>query len=335
MKILLIDVDSKIPNLALMKVSTYYKNKGYIIELIKLGFDYYPSKRETKLIDALGFEEVWISIIFPINRNVCQVLNCDKVFYGGTGYDINIKLPKDIDDCGEDYSIYPDNKISYGFITRGCIRNCYFCFVPKKEGLLKEYRKPEQIIKHKVVCFLDNNILAYEKYEEVFSYLVENNVRCFFNSGLDIRLIHDLNAFWLSGLNYYGEYLFSFDNWNMIKIIERNTNILKKYIPKDWKIKFNIYCNKDMPLQDTLNRIRWCKDNKVLPYLMRDINCWDSDNKDFYTDLCAWCNQPAFFKKLTFEQFMLLRTRNKERQSRSITLYNLQAQEVPLICGVQ
>lgn len=28
MRVLLIDIDSKIPNLALMKVSTYYKNRG-------------------------------------------------------------------------------------------------------------------------------------------------------------------------------------------------------------------------------------------------------------------------------------------------------------------
>ncbi len=43
-KILLVDVDSKIPNLVLMKISTFYKAKGYLIELLKLNLDYYKEK---------------------------------------------------------------------------------------------------------------------------------------------------------------------------------------------------------------------------------------------------------------------------------------------------
>lgn len=35
MKALLIDVDSKIPNLALMQLSTYLKGEGYEVQLVK------------------------------------------------------------------------------------------------------------------------------------------------------------------------------------------------------------------------------------------------------------------------------------------------------------
>ena len=37
-KILLVDVDSKIPNLALMSISTFYKKQGYNVELKPAAF---------------------------------------------------------------------------------------------------------------------------------------------------------------------------------------------------------------------------------------------------------------------------------------------------------
>jgi hypothetical protein len=323
MKVLLIDVDSKIPNLALMKVSHYYRTKGYDIDFKKLDFDYYPKERQQIFIDGSDYFCVWVSIIFPINKEVVKVNNCDNVYFGGTGYDLSIKLDEDIDNSPEDYSLYPDNDTSYGFITRGCIRNCSFCFVPRKEGMLKAYRTPEEVInpKFKKVIFMDNNFLAWEKCEETLEWLRDHKVRFQFNQGLDIRLINDKRAKLLSECNYFGEILFAFDDLNLECIIKDKLILLKQYFKKNWKFKFYIYCNADMPIQNVLRRIEWCSDNMVLPYLMRDINCWSSPNKNFYTDLCAWCNQPAFFKKMSFEQFMLKRTNNVERICKSTQLF--------------
>ena len=56
---------------------------------------------------------------------------------------------------------------------------------------------------------------------------------------------------------------------------------------------------------------------------MRDISCWDSEHSKFYIDLAAWCNQPGLFKKLTFQEFIIKRTNNKERQNKSIMLYEI------------
>lgn len=324
MKVLLVDVDSKIPNLALMKLSTYYKNKGYDVELKRFEFSYYPERKRNKVnIDASIYSKVFVSIIFPINKNTIQINGCEDVSFGGTGYDLLLKLPEEIDDCVEDYSIYPDNDTSYGFITRGCIRNCYFCFVPKKEGMLHEYRNVEQIVKHKKVKFMDNNFLAYNKCEEIMEELIEKKIKCSFNQGLDLRLITERKAELLSKLNYSGEYFFAFDDIRTKDIIFRNFEIVKKYITKEWKIKFFIYCNQDMEISDIIYRIEWCKENKCLPYLMRDINCWDSKNKNFYIDLAAWCNQPSCFKKMTFKQFMDKRTNNIDRRKRSVEIYGI------------
>ena len=160
--ILLIDVDSKIPNLALMKISTYHKNKDDKVNILKLNYDGYPTKKKIIKINNLNFDKTYVSIIFKVNKNVVQFTNNDKVVYGGTGYDIKIKLPDYIDNLNEDYTLYPDNKSSYGFITRGCVRNCYFCIVPIKEGKrIYKYRKIEDIIKHNKVYFLDNALKSF------------------------------------------------------------------------------------------------------------------------------------------------------------------------------
>jgi hypothetical protein len=321
-KILLIDVDSKIPNIALMKLSTYYKNQGFEIELKKLGYDGYPHKRENCMVFAEKYCKVYVSIVFSQNKNVVNVLGCKDVNYGGSGYDLSIKLPKEVDDCEEDYNIYPENKNSYGFITRGCIRNCYFCFVPKKEGMIHKYRDIKDIVKHKVTMFLDNNILSYNKCEDILKELIDKKIRCQFNQGLDIRLLNDEKALLLSQLNYYGEYIFAFDNIKDEELIKTKLELFKKYIKKDWKVKFFIYTHPSMDIEkDLWYRVEWCKRNKVLPYIMRDQICWNDINREFYIDLSAYCNQPAHFKKSTFKEFLDKRHKNnKKRVEKSILI---------------
>jgi hypothetical protein len=321
-KILLVDVDSKIPNLALMKLSTYHKSLGDLIDIQQLYYSGYPDKRKETIIDAKEYDKVYVSIIFTINNNWVKIKNCNQIYYGGTGYDLFITLPPEIDNCKEDYSIYPDNKISYGFLTRGCVRNCSFCFVPKKEGKLKFYRTVDQIKQHNIIEFLDNNFLAYEECENILQELIDKNIRCNFNQGLDIRLITPKIAELLSKLNYKGEYIFAFDNIKYKSILEEKIKILQKYIQKDWKIKLFVLVGFDSTLSEDLERIKWCQNHKILPYIMRHEKCWLSENKNFYTDLASYCNQPAFFKKMNFEQFMLKRTTNIDRQKKSIELWN-------------
>jgi len=323
MKILLIDVDSKIPNLALMKISAFYKKKGHNVDLKKLNISYYKKTKNSILINGGGYYKVYASIIFKCNKNAINIFNCDNYEIGGSGYSLNKILPDEIEIEEEDYTLYPDNDISYGFITRGCIRNCYFCIVPKKEGLIKEYRTWQSIIKHKKVKFLDNNFLAYHKHKQILKELIENKIKFQFNQGLDMRLIDDENAELLSESNYQGEITFSFDDLKDKELIEKKLSIINKYIMKDWKFKFFLYTHPNMEIkQNLMERINWCKQNKVLPYLMRDESCFNSINKEVYTDLAAWCNQPALFKKMKFEQFLKKRHTSKERIKKSLMKVN-------------
>jgi hypothetical protein len=186
--------------------------------------------------------------------------------------------------------------------------------VPKYEGELKAYNRVEDVVKHKKVKFLDNNILAYPGHMEVFQWLLDHpEIRCEFNQGLDFRLVNDENLAALSRLNYMGEYIFAFDEPKYQPLLEKKLTLIKKYISKPWKLKFYIYFHPSMDLRQLFERVEWCRKNECLPYVMRDIACWDCDLKEFMIDYAAYCNQPSMFKKLTFEQFL-----EKREQSRDI-----------------
>jgi hypothetical protein len=309
MKILLVDCDSTIPNLALMRVSTYHKDKGDEVTLLKLGIPVY-GKPKQRIVDCSGYDLAYISAIFNTTPTHLTVVegNC-KVDYGGTGYNIKKKLHKEIGACKSDYTIYQENDTSYGFIYRGCIRNCGFCIVPEKEGYThREVESVKELIYHKKIKFLDNNFLSGIDHKKFLQELIDLKVPCQFNQGLDIRLVNDETAEMLSRLKYIGEYIFAFDHIEDKKIIEEKLAIVKKYIPQPWKIKFFIYCHPDMNIvNDVYARILWCKENKVLPYFMRDLSCWQSENARTYNDFSAWCNQPGIFKHHTYKEFCMKR----------------------------
>jgi len=322
--ILLIDVDSKIPNIALGRVSTYYKSLGVPVSYKHLGLDGYPRKSSTRItVDATGFSEVFVSNIFTVNQGAFEVRGCDTVHVGGVGsVNMMATLSKDIDASEVDYTLWQDNKTSYGFITRGCNRKCSFCFVPKTEGLLRFAGGIDSIVRHKKVSFLDNNILAYEDAPYTLIELWMRGIRCEFSQGLDIRLVDDTLAELLAKLSYIGAYTFAFDHVKYIKLIERKTAILKKHISRDWGMRFFVYQNAETySISDLLTRIDWCINNKCLPYVMRDNNCWTSEHSDFYVDIAAYCNQPSILKKMTFEEFLHKRHKKQERIRKSLLTY--------------
>ena len=80
MKIRLLATDSKIPNLAIMKISTYHKNKGDDVGWYDPLFDY----EDTDILyESKVFTFTPEYKYYPINA---------KIIRGGTGLDIEKKL---------------------------------------------------------------------------------------------------------------------------------------------------------------------------------------------------------------------------------------------------
>lgn len=318
MKILLVNVDSRW-NMAIRKMYTYY-SKDNSVDMIDLNFSGYPHKK-TKQIDGSAYDLVCISNIFEVNKDRVTVTGCSEVVYGGIGSKFPEKqLPPEIETSEPYY--YPEETVSYGFITRGCIRQCWFCKVPKYEGKLKEYNRIESIVKHKSFIALDNNIFAYERCCEVFQWLIDHDIKSDFNQGLDFRLANDENLSLLAKLKYLkNEYIFAFDDPKYQPMLDKKIQLIKKYIPADWKVKFYIYIHPDMSTELLIKRAEWCREHKCLPYVMRDQACWNDEKKDFYTDYAAYCNQAGFFKKMTFPEFLEKRHQNRERIKYSLSVY--------------
>lgn len=321
MNILLIDADSTIPNLALMKLSTYYKKKFWAkITLRRLNIPYYPDRIKTQHnIDTSQFDYAFCSVIFEGSFDyICG----QNIIFGGTGVSPMRYLSKEIDDCEPDYSLYSHDFIdntSYGFISRGCIRKCTFCKVHEVEGNIIQVSSIDKIVKHDKVKFMDNNVLALPNHKDLLQELIDKKIKCQFNQGLDIRLIDKENSKLLSKLKYLGEYIFAFDN------IKYKDNIASQLSLLSWRkpfqFKFFVYINPSMNLKETKARIIWLKRNKCLPYIMRDISCWNSKYNQFYIDIAAYCNQVFAFKKLSFVQFLKRRHTNKERVLNSRLLW--------------
>ena len=180
MKIGLIDVDGhNFPNLAQMKISAYHKQKGDQVE--------WANSLEV-------YDKVYISKVFIFSKDFDTCINADEIVKGGSGYDLENKLPSEIEVMCPDYNLYPQYKEAYGFMTRGCPRNCPFCIVGEKEGCkaykvadLKQFWTGQKEIK-----LLDPNLLACktEKYK-LLQQLVDSKVYVDFTQGLDIRLMDD------------------------------------------------------------------------------------------------------------------------------------------------
>ena len=323
MKILLVNVDSRW-NMALRRMYNYYRHE-HEVDMIDLHFSGYPHKKR-KTIDASGYDRVYVSNLFEHNSHRVEVLNCQAVEYGGIGSrNPGAQLPPEIEATEPYY--FPDEDTSYGFITRGCIRKCWFCKVPKYEGGLKVYNTVESIVKHKKVKFLDNNILAYKDHMAVFQWCMDHpDIKVEFNQGLDFRLVNEENLAALAQLNYMGPYIFAFDEPKYQPLLEKKLAIMKKYIPQPWRLKFYIYYHPSMELSQLYECVEWCRERECLPYIMRDSACWDCENREFLIDYTAYCNQAGMFKALTFEQFLDKRERagsiKTMRRKRDLQIYN-------------
>ena len=180
MKIGLCDIDShNWPNLCLMKLSAYHKARGDHVEWWR------PEGRYDRVYKSRVFTDTY-------SQDTITVTNAGEVVCGGTGYGPGPNLPNEVEHTCPDYSIYPQfSGIAYGFLSRGCPRNCGFCLVSDKEG-----RRSIQVADlaefwngQKEVKLLDANLLACPDHEKLILQLAESRAYVDFSQGLDIRLI--------------------------------------------------------------------------------------------------------------------------------------------------
>ena len=116
----------------------------------------------------------------------------------------------------------------------------------------------------------------------------------------------------LSSANYHGDFIFAFDNWFDRKLIEKALKIWKFYCPKK-ETKFYLFCGfQQTPTDDKkfqldiaeiFMRICVLMRYGCLGYIMRHEDYHKAPLPNIYVQIARWCNQPGFYRNLSFWQF--------------------------------
>jgi hypothetical protein len=208
MKILLVEPSyyTAYPPMALLKLATYHKRRRDEVQLVR--------GCEPRVFDA---KRIYVTSLFtyawqPVKDAVWYyraLLPKAKLVLGGIYASLMPKhavkhcdpdklvegLAKYLedDDLLPDYSLVAANwrDTSIVFASRGCIRKCRYCAVPKMEGPLKGRKSIRGLIwpGHRKVIFWDNNFLAMSNWSDILAETRNLKLRVDFNQGLDARLI--------------------------------------------------------------------------------------------------------------------------------------------------
>lgn len=189
----------RFPNLAAMKISGWYKERGDCVTLITEWSEY-------------EYDKIYLSKVFTDTYVPQYIMELPNLTYGGTGffYDKAPRLPDEIEHHMPDYHLY-DNWVecqinnggkhadykyyldySIGFMTRGCFRQCEFCVnrnykYAEIHSALSEFYDPTR----KKICLLDDNFLSHPKWKEMLTDLQNTGRRFQFKQGLDERILTD------------------------------------------------------------------------------------------------------------------------------------------------
>lgn len=281
MRIGLLDFDGKAPNIALQKLSAYYKAHGSQVILN----NFLPSQ----------VDKVFCSVLFTWNRRKAEFLRdlYKDIEFGGSGYDLKKTLPVEIEAMAPDYSLYTpehllprlkgiksaDKKLAkarelvasgIGHLYRGCTNGCSWCLVPKKEGRLRRVSRLESLINpaSNRLLLLDNNFTAQPDCIDTCREIRDRKLAVSLTQGIDIRLVDDDKALALSQVRHIGRKIhFAWDKPGDEAAIMKGIEVLSRYIPH-WKMMCYMLVGFDTTWEEDFYRFRKLSELKIDPYVM-------------------------------------------------------------------
>jgi len=201
MKVLLFQLDGKIPNIALMRIAAHYKSKGDEVSFRWTGN---PCRELWDRPDV-----VYASAIFEKTRPTVEMLREEfpDAIIGGTGVDLAFSLEDiGIKTLEQDYSLYPKWMQSIGFTQRGCRLKCPFCVVPRKEGAIREEKTIAEIWRGepwpKQLLLLDNDFFGQPHWRERIKEIQDGGFKVSFNQGINARFLTDEAAQAIASVDY-------------------------------------------------------------------------------------------------------------------------------------
>ncbi len=206
MSVLLLQLDGKIPNIALMRVAAHHRALGDAVVFRQAGNAH---AIEPRLDDPPQWDRVYGSLIFertqPLAARVRAIY--PHVVLGGTGWYVGSSLESEgIMTIEQDYAIYPHWAQSIGFTQRGCRLRCGFCVVPRKEGAVSEVASIADIWRGepwpREVILLDNDFFGQPRWAERIEELRAGGFRVSFNQGINARMLTDETAAAIASVDY-------------------------------------------------------------------------------------------------------------------------------------
>lgn len=341
----LLDHGTRHPNLALLKISAFCKEYGHNVRLISS----YEELKENgnPIITDCDYDVLVMSRVFKFTKIpdfISLMIKQHLIFYGGTGFfEVNgPNLPEEVEHHMPDYTLYNDyieevtkgdeklkkskwdDYLSYsiGFTTRGCIRHCGFC-VNRLLNRVVEWSPVSEFLdeNRKNIYLWDDNIMAAPPrvFAKVMDDLKRTGKSFQFRQGMDIRLMTEQKAKLLNEVKYHGDYIFAFDHYRMedpnekrqVEQTVKGLKVWRSHCRKSTKLYVLVaYDSQDeKDIEGAFFRIKVLMEHGCLPYIMRFEEYNNSRFKSLYTQLARWCNQPSFFKKMSFRQYCV---RNEE-----------------------
>jgi hypothetical protein len=270
-----------------MKISAWHKRQGDTVEWFN-ALDTYD-----KIFSSKVFTYTQKDPYLPIDRSMVK--------FGGTGYNNSKELRWGIEESTPDYSVYPDFPHALGFSTRGCIRSCQWCIVPKKEGGFCFVQSIESMTQErKSIVLMDNNFLAYNRHAEELESCIRRGVRVDFNQGLDARLVDEGNASLLARLTWIKYIRFSCDTPEMRVAVANAVGLIRKH-----GYRGAPYCN--VLVNDVGEAHETCvflRSIGVDPFAQAYIDYSGEDKRTKEQKrFCRWVNHKAIFKTVKYEEY--------------------------------
>lgn len=204
----LTQIDGKLPNLALMKLARFHRERGDEVHFTK--------HVERDMLEP-AYDRVYGSAIFSFSTD--RVARFREHFHdaivGGTWNTADRTTVEDVlgTDLGElvDYSIYPQFDGSIGFTQRGCRLKCGFCVVPKKEGMARSVNSIASIWRGdpypKNIHLLDNDFFGQppDQWRARLDEIRTGGFKVCLNQGINIRMVDDESAAALASIPYFDD----------------------------------------------------------------------------------------------------------------------------------
>ena len=279
-RVLLLQLDGKFPNLALLRIAAHHRDAGDEVTLRRAGNVQAVQRR----LGETDPDAVYASAIFRRTRPLAEAVarTYPHAALGGTGWDEKTTVADaGIEPNGRfDYTDYPRWTASLGFTQRGCRLKCPFCVVPRKEGAVRQTHSIRDIWRGdphpKHILLLDNDFFGQPSWAERIDELRAGGYRVSFNQGINARVLTDDTAAALASVDYRDDQMrerriyTAFDNRRDAARFFAGLEALIRHgvRPRHLFVYMLVGYWRNESVDDRLYRLRAIRDFGALPYPM-------------------------------------------------------------------